>query len=273
MFINSASQFAKAAARPFYLMIKRARWVRRLQTADFSSGKIALGEQNGYRIDGSWITVDMADADFTMDFRQRKPLPFADASQDVVYSSHLIEHLDPQTLTHIFQESYRILKKGGYLRAEAPDLQKMIDAYQNNDRGILDYFAQSNRQRLVRKRGFPEVYAEDHVALLGFISCYIQDSVHTPVVTTKNEVNAHLNSMGVEEFAEWCISLQTPAQRLTCGHVNPIFFEKLYRMLNDVGFRDITSMANRETNIPNIDLKRIERSHRAFYSLYVEVRK
>lgn len=39
-------------------------------------------------------------------------LPFNDDSVDEVYSSHLVEHFDPQDAKKFFDEVYRVLKKG-----------------------------------------------------------------------------------------------------------------------------------------------------------------
>lgn len=52
----------------------------------------------------------------------RRPLPFADASMQVVYSSHTIEHLYRTQALQLLRECYRVLKPGGVTRHVVPDL-------------------------------------------------------------------------------------------------------------------------------------------------------
>ena len=60
-------------------------------------------------------------------------IPQEDESIEVVYSSHMLEHLDEEE-THIFlRESYRILKEGGILRLVVPDFDKLITAYSKHN--------------------------------------------------------------------------------------------------------------------------------------------
>ena len=44
--------------------------------------------------DKSSDKYQIVNADFSTDLKQLEPLPFADDSQQIIYSSHLIEHLD-----------------------------------------------------------------------------------------------------------------------------------------------------------------------------------
>lgn len=48
--------------------------------------------------------------------------PWPDGSADVVYASHVFEHLDRATRHNFMKESYRVLKPGGVLRIVVPDL-------------------------------------------------------------------------------------------------------------------------------------------------------
>jgi len=45
-----------------------------------------------------------------------KELPIENDSAEVVYSSHTVEHITDEAAQKMFNESYRILKKGGILR-------------------------------------------------------------------------------------------------------------------------------------------------------------
>jgi predicted SAM-dependent methyltransferase len=61
-------------------------------------------------------------------------LPFASASVDSIYSTHMIEHFFPDELERLFAECVRTLKPGAGLRLVVPSLQSAIRAYQENRR-------------------------------------------------------------------------------------------------------------------------------------------
>lgn len=52
----------------------------------------------------------------------RKTLPWQDASVDVVYSSHTLEHMSREDGRSLLIECLRVLKPGGLLRIVVPDL-------------------------------------------------------------------------------------------------------------------------------------------------------
>jgi SAM-dependent methyltransferase len=56
-------------------------------------------------------------------------LPFADASIDVVYHSHMLEHLDRPRVPGFLAEVRRVLKPGGVHRIVVPDLEQLARQY------------------------------------------------------------------------------------------------------------------------------------------------
>jgi ubiquinone/menaquinone biosynthesis C-methylase UbiE len=60
-----------------------------------------------------------------------KKWQYADNSVDIVYASHLFEHLSSGSAKLFLQESYRTLKPGGVIRIVVPDLYKICKAYIN----------------------------------------------------------------------------------------------------------------------------------------------
>jgi SAM-dependent methyltransferase len=58
-----------------------------------------------------------------------KGLPFPVNSIDVVYHSHLLEHLDRSAAPGFLSEVRRVLKPGGIQRIVVPDLEKLCTAY------------------------------------------------------------------------------------------------------------------------------------------------
>ncbi|MBI4964989.1 MAG: methyltransferase domain-containing protein [Desulfomonile tiedjei] len=56
-------------------------------------------------------------------------LPLADGSIDVLYSSHMLEHLDRMEASIFLKEAKRVLRSGGIIRLALPDLRKQVRQY------------------------------------------------------------------------------------------------------------------------------------------------
>tara|TARA_B100000575_G_scaffold287070_1_gene284781 strand:+ start:200 stop:862 length:663 start_codon:yes stop_codon:yes gene_type:complete len=61
-----------------------------------------------------------------------KKIPFKDSTVDLIYSCHMLEHLDQNETKIFFSESYRILKPNGIMRIVVPDFQKLVDNYRRD---------------------------------------------------------------------------------------------------------------------------------------------
>ena len=56
-------------------------------------------------------------------------LPLPDNSCDVVYSSHMLEHINPLDVANFLNESMRVLQPGGIIRLAVPDLRRKAEEY------------------------------------------------------------------------------------------------------------------------------------------------
>lgn len=56
-------------------------------------------------------------------------LPVSDNSVDVIYTSHMVEHLDKATAQAFLAEALRALKPDGIIRIAVPDLERFVDMY------------------------------------------------------------------------------------------------------------------------------------------------
>lgn len=59
----------------------------------------------------------------------RRGIPFADETFDVVYHSHVLEHLDREDAPGFLGECRRVLKRGGTIRIVVPDLEQLARRY------------------------------------------------------------------------------------------------------------------------------------------------
>ena len=59
----------------------------------------------------------------------RRGVPFAGGTFDVVYHSHVLEHIDREAAPGFLRECLRVLRPGGTLRVVVPDLEALTRSY------------------------------------------------------------------------------------------------------------------------------------------------
>ncbi|MDA9868213.1 class I SAM-dependent methyltransferase [Synechococcus sp. AH-224-I15] len=90
------------------------------------------GQNNRNDQNGLWKVVDLhAGADFRVNLEQ-EILPVENESVDYVYTSHTIEHIEPNKLRSVFAEIFRVMKHQSTLRMVVPDFRKGVDHYFHN---------------------------------------------------------------------------------------------------------------------------------------------
>lgn len=96
----------------------------------------------------NWINLDLFPKPGVKKINVKKRLPFSDNSVDVIYHSHLLEHLEKPQAEKFLLECYRIIKPDGIMRIAVPDLQVICKEYlknlelaknTNNEIDILNY--------------------------------------------------------------------------------------------------------------------------------------
>ncbi|MBU0606275.1 MAG: methyltransferase domain-containing protein [Armatimonadetes bacterium] len=58
-----------------------------------------------------------------------RPFPLADGTFGLVFSEHLLEHLDEAGAAYCLRECHRVLQPGGVLRLSTPDLARVVSCY------------------------------------------------------------------------------------------------------------------------------------------------
>ena len=82
-------------------------------------------------------------------------LPVESDSCDLVYSSHVLEHMSLNECRQAIRNTFRILKPGGAFRVLVPDLKAMVKIYMESDdpAAATNFVAQTQLGREDRPRG------------------------------------------------------------------------------------------------------------------------
>jgi predicted SAM-dependent methyltransferase len=84
----------------------------------------------GGRFHPAWTNIDFVSRDRTVIAHNlNQGIPFADATFDVVYHSHVLEHFSKTVANNFLQECYRVLRPQGVLRVAVPDLEQIARTY------------------------------------------------------------------------------------------------------------------------------------------------
>ena len=86
-----------------------------------------------------------------------------DESCEVVFCSHVFEHIPHIKLPLVLSEINRVLVKGGILRLLTPDLEKIANAYVNKDQDFWDKFCQED-ENIRTDLGFGGRFANSFVS-------------------------------------------------------------------------------------------------------------
>lgn len=108
-------------------VISKKRWKKILKQDTI---KLNLGSGPRKGVNG-WTNIDLFGADINHDLKNGVPL--GDDSVDMVYSSHVFEHIPYQDLLGVIGEIRRVLKPGGTLLVCVPNAGLYLRAYFNNE--------------------------------------------------------------------------------------------------------------------------------------------
>jgi len=89
-----------------------------------------------YSVD--WNNVDRKRRPHVVYHDLRKPLPYSDNTFDAVYSSHVLEHLEPEEGDRFLGELFRTCRPGGICRIVVPDYEQVCREYLHHIEAVIE---------------------------------------------------------------------------------------------------------------------------------------
>ncbi|MDR2855885.1 MAG: methyltransferase domain-containing protein [Methanomicrobiales archaeon] len=209
----------------------------------------------GTRYHKDLINIDTFGNHDIIPWNLAKKLPIPDASVDVIYSSHVLEHLTPDDTRRHLQECHRILKPKGIIRIVVPDLEKIartyltcLEAALSEEEGanarynwiMLELLDQMVRHtsggHMLAYWSQADVPAEDFIISQVGVEylrsrSYILEQNSTPKPSPQNPLSVGLFRL--------------------CGEVHQWMYDRysLSRLLMEVGFSKITQVTSTQSSI------------------------
>ncbi len=105
----------------------------------------------GGSIHPGWLNVDRYNAAADTYLDARNPFPFRDGTFDLVFTEHMLEHVQIDRVRQFLGEVYRVLRPGGTCRITCPDLGLYVQAYASGDDGFFEQVRQGTEHKCRKK--------------------------------------------------------------------------------------------------------------------------
>ena len=97
------------------------------------------GEKHKRTFGNKWKILDIAkNSDYVFNLNSKGSFPFKNNFVNNIYCSHTLEHIQPENITFILKEIYRVLKINGICRVVVPDFSYGLKLYMNNSKELFN---------------------------------------------------------------------------------------------------------------------------------------
>ncbi len=102
-----------------------------------ADGKVYINLGSGNYTSPEFLNIDAVPFKHTHKLGEIQDLSdFPSNSADMIYASHVIEHLPRSQVISTFKEWHRVLKPGGFLRFGVPHFDRLIEIYNFSNKKI-----------------------------------------------------------------------------------------------------------------------------------------
>ena len=247
--------------------------------------KMLLNIGCGSRFCEGWVNIDKTPFDrLVRACDVLEGLPFPSSTFEVVYHSHLIEHLSKANAAKLLGECYRVLKSGGIIRVVAPDLERIAELYlealdnalkgdsqwqHNYDWMMMELFDQFSRDRsggamneYLKQKNIPNVeFVRSRIGSFAFPAAVSAPDAEFKAMPFRSRLVGFLGNFtrSIREAILSSILCKTDYAAMKIGRfringeVHLWMYDRysLKALLQDAGFKNITLCGPIESMIPN----------------------
>jgi predicted SAM-dependent methyltransferase len=197
-----------------------------------------------------------------VDLEDYDRLPIEDESACVVYSSHTVEHISMKAAKKMFEETYRILKPGGFFRVTTPNAPFFWKSLVENDKYLWKYLFRD--QTYSEKRSVKEMLID-----------YFASQISLDDALLKKVMDDPKSDGRMEDVLDFFISFcNVETQRIHPeGHMNWWSITKMAALLNKAGFDEVYESQYGQSRCPVLRNMTYFDSTHPYISLHVETKK
>ena len=105
------------------------------------------------------------------------PFPIPDGCVNLIFSSHMMEHLTFVESTNLMKECYRMMCNGGHIRIAVPDIGLLMKKYIDNDLDFLKHISPASEKSVCNIDKFGEVALANHAQI--FDACSLKNLIES----------------------------------------------------------------------------------------------
>jgi predicted SAM-dependent methyltransferase len=178
-----------------------------------------------------------------IDLMEKGPLPIEANSAEVIYSSHTIEHVKDDAVQNLFNESYKVLKPGGFIRiTTGPDADTDFEALQRGDSHWFYwnkwYEAPGTYEHVYHK---PATAVPLEERWLHHVASQLAPNDKSPsqVKLNADEIRRLITNKSKNELLDYLTSLCAFQPERTGNHVSWWNYNKIEDFLRRAGFTNV----------------------------------
>ena len=169
------------------------------------------------------------------DLTKNLPLPFEDYAVELVYCSHVIEHIKDDNAENLFREVFRVLRRGGLFRITCPNADLFYYAAKLDDFSAFGL----RTNHWFSKFGI----APETVSPIDYLVRAVADQANPTKKVLRDanpafykEAEENFNSLPKEKFLNWLASKVEFSIEHVSSHINWWNLAKINFKLNESGF-------------------------------------
>jgi predicted SAM-dependent methyltransferase len=209
-----------------------------------------------------------------IDLMEKGPLPIEANSAEVIYSSHTIEHVKDDAVQNLFNESYKVLKPGGFIRiTTGPDADTDFEALQRGDSHWFYwnkwYEAPGTYEHVYHK---PATAVPLEERWLHHVASQLAPNDKSPsqVKLNADEIRRLITNKSKNELLDYLTSLCAFQPERTGNHVSWWNYNKIEDFLRRAGFTNVYKSGYGQSHCPVLrNVNYFDNTHPQI-SVYVE---